>query len=221
MKQAEATLNGALQLPVQQATHAAGLMDALPAVASPLEKLLAQAQQTRGLVCEARLAVQQAEAQVRLARSQRSPTLALTAAYDETSGAVFPGNTSFVNLVAQLPLIDYGTIRNQVRENQHTVLEKQNNLGSTLESVDVAVRSAYETYQGTFQNASVFASDVLAPSQELVKMTQAGYEQGLIPFLQILNAEQTLRQARLQYAQLLLTGRQALDALEAAVGAPF
>lgn len=101
---------------------------------------------------------------------------------------------------------------------QAVVEEKRKALDGARLAVSSSVKSALDSYQAALANVETYREKVLQPTEELMAMTRFGYGQGALPFLQVLNAQQTWRTARSQHFSLLLAGRQALDALEAAVG---
>jgi len=209
LKQAQDTLNPLLGLAAHTPLKATGVME-LPALKLIYERLEKQAS-TNPKIMMALKDVEQNQTMVKLDRLQNSPTPTLFYNYDTTVRMYTVGGA------LQFP-IDLGQLHDATRGQIETVREKESTLNGALLSVSSSLKNAYDSYQGALDNASTFETKVLGPSEELVKITELGFTNGALPFLQLLTAQQTLKNARTQYLGLLLSGHQALDALEAATG---
>jgi cobalt-zinc-cadmium efflux system outer membrane protein len=211
---AQNTLAPLLNLPAHQPLKAEGLIT-LPVLTATYEQLLSTAQQANPSILQAQKTLEQARYNVMLARSQANPTPGISYQNDLS-------NTQFYFFGATLAFpIDWGAIKYNVRQQQSTVQEKQFALDNAVTAVTAAVKTAFDNFRAAAQNASTYRAEVLEPSEQLMKATQLGFTYGALPYLNVLNAQQTLRQARAQYLTLLLTGFQAHHALEAAVGHAF
>lgn len=218
-KQARTGLNALLEVPATNPTEVQGSLE-LPALVPELPTLQRMALEARPLLLAARKAVEQAQQQVRLTRIQRNPALSATAVFD-LSPVNSAGNPYYFGVTLSYPLFDYGQIGYQAERDKRAVTEKEKGLNVALVAVEAAVKTAYDNYQAAWRNASTYQQKVLAPSEKAMQMTEFGYRQGALGYPQVLTAQQTLKSARIQYVSLLLAGRQALDALEAAVGKPL
>lgn len=214
LKQAENALQPLLGYRASETVGVEG-EPALPALALVFASLEATAQELSPAVEIAQKTLEQSETQVKLARSAALPAPAVSYTYDLHTTPLY-----WIGATVTVPL-DWGQIRYGVRQQLETVAEKRHALDSARITASNAVKTAYDNYQSALLNIETYRTTVLEPSEELMKMTQFGYQEGALPFLQVLNAEATLRQARTQYYTLLLSGHQALDALEAAVGRDF
>ncbi|HEY4003161.1 MAG TPA: TolC family protein [Candidatus Xenobia bacterium] len=210
VNQAHITLDGLLA--PQTSGELEGSM-VLPDVPTDLDKLTRLAHDTRGLMRSAQANVQQALDQVHQVGSLRNPSPSFFFDYDLVNTSLYS-----YGLNISIPIVDWGQLRHQIRNARETVGEKRANLEQTTINIDGAVAAALDNYRTALQNASTFQTQVLEPSETLMKMTQAGFDKGALTYLQVLTAEQTLKGARAQYESLLQSGHQALDALEASVG---
>jgi cobalt-zinc-cadmium efflux system outer membrane protein len=156
-------------------------------------------------------AVKQSSLARRLAEQQGNPQPNLYAAYD----LVRPSYV--VQLTLSIPL-DWGAIRNDVREKRESEKEKEQTLYGEQLALSAELRSAFESYEAAFDNASSYQEDVLKPSEESTRITEYGYRRGAIPFLQLLTSEQQLSSIRKDYIERQLAVHLALNALEALVG---
>lgn len=214
LHQAQATLAPLLGLSAAQSLEASGAFE-LPSMSAEFSTLLAVAERLHPQIFQAAEAEKQQETQVAIARNQFSPTPSMFYNYDVTNITQTP--LYLFGLSLSIP-IDFGQMRNQVAQQVAAVQEKQYALQAAQLSVASSVKGSWDAYQAAMTNASVYKTKVLDPSEQLLTMTRYGFNEGAVPYLNVLNAEQTLRQARLQYLTLLQSGHQALDALEAAVG---
>ena len=64
-------------------------------------------------------------------------------------------------------------------------------------------------------------ADILAPSATLLNMAQIGYKQGATGILPVIDAETTLRNARIGYINSLLAVYKARAEIQAATGLPL
>lgn len=190
----------------------------LPVLNHEVDHLVERARHNHPQIKIATRTLEQSKAQIKVAETQRNPSPQFSYLYDATTLTHAP----VYYLGAQLSFpIDYGQIRNNVLQQRVTVSEKQAALEDAHLSVEGTVRAAWATWLAASTTAASYKQKVLEPSEQVLKITEYGYREGAVPYLQVLTAQQNLKQARSQYASLLQTGHQALDALETAVGAPL
>lgn len=159
----------------------------------------------------AREAVKQSVHSRVLAEQQNNPQPNLFAVYDMIRPSYL------VQLTLSIPL-DWGAIRNDVRQKIEVEREKEQALYTEQLALSADLRSAYEAYQAAFDNATGYQEDVLKPSEESTRITEYGYRRGAIPFLQLLTSQQQLSSIRKDFIDRQLSVHLALDALEALVG---
>ena len=186
-----------------------------PELNTSYEALEASALASHPQIRAAQETAAQARMQVRLARSQANPTLGISYTRDLSTTQLY----CFAGTVS-IPL-DWGQIRDTVRQQQRAELEKKEALRSATLTVNASLRTAFFNFEAAVLNVKSYREDVLDPSEHLMADTQRDFASGKASYLQLLNAQQTLRLARTQYLQLLLTGRLAFDAVEAVSGTPL
>lgn len=219
LKQAQAALAPILSMPATEPLQAQGGAD-LPEVRLVFDRLSNDAQANHPQIVMAIKTVEQSQLQVHATRSQINPTPSVSYVYDP-GPVLFGGPVTGPEYIwlGQLSFpLDWGQIRYGVRQQQAVVKANQETLQATRLSIASNVKSAWEGWLTAKENASTYLKKVLDPSEKLVTITTRGFKSGALPLLQLVVAEQNLRTARTQYYALLLTGHQALDALEAAVG---
>lgn len=146
-----------------------------------------------------------------LSQQQTNPTPAASFAYD----LLRP--TYVFGLSLSVPL-DWGAIRNEVKQKEAVERERQHLLDNQRRSLTTQVQSAFQAYQGALQNARTYHQDVLLPAEELTRITEFGYRQSAVPYLQYLNVEQQLSAIRREQVDRQLAVRKALHQLELVVG---
>ena len=121
-----------------------------------------------------------------------------------------------VQAAVTVPLSDGGLGRAQVREAEAALSGAQAQEETARRAVLVAVSAAYLTAQSTRSQvaAALVARDVAQISYD---KTRLGYENGLFPLSDVLNAQAALRQAQIAYTQALYDAAVALGALNAAL----
>lgn len=146
-----------------------------------------------------------------LAETNANPTPGISAAYD----LLRP--TYVIQLTLSIPL-DWGSIRNDVRQKQEAEREKEQLLESEKQSLSSEILTSYQAYRSAYQNASTFREEVLKPAEESARITEYGYTKGAVPYYQLLTVQQQLASVRKEYIDRQLSTHTALNALEAAVG---
>lgn len=159
----------------------------------------------------AREAVEQSSASRKLAEQQNNPTPGLSATYD----MVRPSYV--VQLTLSIP-IDWGIIRNDVRQKIEVEREKEQLLYQEQLTLASELKASFEAYKAAYENASAYLEEVLKPSEESAQITEYGYRRGAISYLQQLTTQQQLSSVRQDYIERQLAVHLALNALEAAVG---
>ena len=121
-----------------------------------------------------------------------------------------------VQAAVTVPLSDGGLGRAQVREAEAALSGAQAQEETARRTVLVTVSAAYLTAQSTRSQvaAALVARDVAQISYD---KTRLGYENGLFPLSDVLNAQAALRQAQIAYTQALYDAAVALGALNAAL----
>ncbi len=213
VKQARATLNSQMgrapDTPVDTSE---------PLAYTPLNVDLAQLQTRAEL---ARPEIRSGEAQerelsatVKMQRSLYTPDLLLGT--DARFRSVQLGFTA--------PLFDFGSIRGAVRKAREDVLAQRAETEQTRQQVRLGVQNAYDALQQARKSVLLYNNrerGILARSTSLLERVQQGYSLGASTVLDLITAQDTLRQARNSYYTALGNYRQAIAQVETAIGQPI
>lgn len=209
LRQAQAKLAPLLALAPQSQIETDGHL-APPACEFLYEKLVEMARLHPRLQA-AEEALEQSAWQRKLAEQQSNPTPGILAVYD------LQQPSWLVQLTLSIP-IDWGGIRNDVRNKAEAEKEKSEFLYSERFALASDLRASFEAYQAAYLNATTYVDGVLKPAEESTRITEFGYKRGAVPFLQLLAAQQQQVSVRKDFIDRQLSVHLALDALEAAVG---
>lgn len=177
------------------------------------ETLLARLEQTAELRL-ARLQIEQREADLGLARSQRIPdlTVSLGSQYSESDRE----RINVVGVSMPLPLFD---------RNQGNVLAAARRADQALDlrnGAELRLRSevvqAVAQWQVAAREVQAFDRSILPAAQQAVDAATRGFERGKFSFLEVLDAQRTLVAARTQYLQAQAQGSDARVRLERLFG---
>jgi outer membrane protein len=181
------------------------------------EEARAQALKSNPDVRAAEANVSASELARRVAGLAREPTYALQAS-DTRSGDV----TSFsrldtVQATITIPLSDGGLAKAQVKEADAALAQVQAQAAAARRTAEAAVSAAYLNAQSGLRQI-----DAARRAQEIAQTTYdktiRGYQAGLFPLTDVLNAQSALTQARIAYTQALYDAAAALAALNNAMG---
>ncbi len=187
--------------------------DNLPALDLPtLEQLQTQAAANRPLLKSATAQTKSSDFAVRGAEAARFPDLGLD--YQRS----FQTTLDSVVLTASFPLFDFGSIRHSIRSarearKQNEALELQ-----TRQQIEAQVAQAHADLQLALESAADYKKEILDPSVTLLGIVQLGYKQGATGILPVIDAEATIRNARVGYINSLLAIYKAQDETLAATG---
>lgn len=158
-----------------------------------------------------------AEAAVNLARLSRAPDVFLQAIDIRSTDQTSFSRVDTVQASVTLPLSDGGLAKAQAREAASALTQARLQIEAARRVAVAAVSAAYLTAQsarGQVASAGI-AQSVAAISYS---KTVQGYESGLFPFSDVLNAQTALTQARIAYAQAVYSAAVAASGLSSAVG---
>ena len=187
---------------------------ALPAPQLPvLKELIAQAIGSRPLLLSAAEQSRAAGYAVRQAEASRFPDLGID--YQRSLQTSFDTVLFSVNF----PLFDFGSVSQSVRaaKKARDQVEAQERL--TRLQVEQQVEQAYSDLELALQSATDYKKEILDPSVTLLDMAQLGYRQGATGILPVIDAESTIRNARVGYINSVAAVYRAQDEVLAATGA--
>lgn len=178
-------------------------------------QLLAIASDNRSEIKLAQSRIITAKNQLKSARLQSIPDLALqgrkTTMREEGGIAV----------VVSLPIIDWGSAGNERKSCENLIKAREKECEAAQRKVAVEVSQALKRLKTASGIVVQFRSGTLEKAQQLNKMTQKGYEAGVLNYLELLESHRTMRLTELSYRNALTEYSKALAQLEWAIGSPL
>ena len=153
----------------------------------------------------AELAMEVANQEVRVRRGGHLPTLGLTLSYenDDTEGSLFGGGSQVETQIARMdlniPIYRGGRVASEVREGEQLIEVSRSQHDQVRRQLDREVRSGYQSIL-TAMSRERALSESLRTNERIVESRQVGYESGLTPLLDLLDAERELFFARSELA---------------------
>ncbi len=175
-----------------------------------LTSLQEQALRTRPEIRSAEAARHALEAEVGLQRSQSYPDVVV--ATDLRARQVEVGFA--------LPLFDLGSIRGAVHKAKEDVQVQRAQEQQTRQQVLLDVQSAYLALDVAARTVRSFEDGILPRAESLLKRIEQGYGLGANTVLDLIDAQETYRTTRNDYANAIGNYAQAEAQLERAIGAP-
>jgi cobalt-zinc-cadmium efflux system outer membrane protein len=213
-----AALNVLLARPPMAPLNLADNLSALPAPPDlipqlpDLATLTSKALQTRSLVKGAKAQVQAADFTMKQTEASRYPDVSI----DYERSVQMSSQSVVVALHA--PILDFGSIRDSIKAAEEAERQAKAQEAQVEQQVAQQTSQAYTDYTQAVKLAASFQTDILQPSITLLSMAQLGYKQGGTGILPVLDAESTLRNARIGYVSSLQALYKARDEIDAAVG---
>lgn len=182
----------------------------------PLDRkaLSASAVNNRPEIASARAQLSAAQGQIQAARLLRAPDLALQArreSFDRNSDGG-------VAVAISLPVLDWGSAGAEKRRAQIAAQSREKRLEAARNEVLLDVEQAVQRASTASQIVREYQGGVVAKSEELAVMARKGYEKGANNYLEVLEAQRTLRSIRSDYYSALAEYAKALAQLEWAAG---
>lgn len=172
------------------------------------DSLLREALEHRPEIASARANVRALSSTVAMQRAQSAPDLTL--ASDAGSQRLFIGFS--------MPLVDFGSIRGSVRKAQRDVDVARTQLAQTESSVRLDVRLAVLSVRQAEAIVNKIRTEVLARAIDLRVRIEKGFALGGNTILEVIDAQQTERSTRLDYASALADLARARAQLDRATG---
>jgi len=213
VKVARANLNIALGRKPEEPVDALEPLEYAP-VQPNLQDLQSQASSNRPEVKSAEFNRDALKANVGLQRSQYYPNLVVgTDLRLIKTGVLLVGFT--------MPLFDFGSIRGAVRQGKKNVEAQTAEITLQQQQVRQDVATAFESLIVAEGTVDAFQHGMVPQAEGLERKIEQGYVLGGNTILDLLDAQSTLRAARIAYYGAIGNYRQALAQLERAVGLPL
>lgn len=154
-------------------------------------------------------------AQVQVLRRQRLPDIELQARRSSVTGS----GTIALRAVIVVPLFDFGSNKRERRALEAEVRAQEATITLLRSQAAAQVEQALIRLGQQRQTVERYRSGILPLTVDLLRKTQIGYAQGASTYLEVLDAQRTLRQVQTEYLQALVGTRTQEAALESALGA--
>lgn len=195
-----------------------GELPPLPTTLEPLahEPAIRQAQAARAEVGVSEALREQFRQEGRLARSQGRPDLVPQI---RTGSLTRGGGSTGVGIGITLPLFDYGSRRNRVRQAEESARAQEARLAATRNQIGQEVQQAATRVRAAEAVIRDFQGGVLDQTRRLVEASRTGFQAGLTTVVQLLEAQRTYRAVFADYTNALADYAEARAELERATGA--
>lgn len=193
--------------------HAQGDVGTIPAVTSisDLTALLENAPAMR----LAQLEISAREGMTKVEQSKATPNITLSAGVinNQELGGL---NQALLGLSVPIPLFD----RNQgnVQEAVSRQYKAQDALHALRTQMQTSLATQYERLSAAKQASEFLRSEILPGAQSAFDAANKGFSAGKFGFLDVLDAQRTLFQAKTQYIQALLEAHQSVAEIERILG---
>lgn len=214
LAQAEASMNGLLNRPHDTdvaATDPLTFSDVTP----DRTALLASALGSRPEVSAANAQVAAARGGIQAAKLRRTPDIALQA----RRGTFEAGSDGGIAVAVLLPVLDWGSVKADVRRAEIVTQSQEKQLEATRNSVALDVEHSIQLVNTSSQVVREYQGGILGKSEELAQMARTGYEKGATGYLEVLEAQRTLRSTKAAYYSALANHAKSIALLAWASGA--
>lgn len=186
-----------------------------PAESFDLQDLASKALESRPDLLAARLRTRASEAGLKVANREATlPDFSVSADYWQIPGAE---DGYGVMVSVNLPWLT-GKHRAEVAKMEHLLRADQAAVDTVRNRALFEVRDAYLRVEAARKSAVLFKGELLPRSNQSVEVSRANYEKDKASFLDLLDAERSLRDIKLKYYQALAQYEAAVADLERAVG---
>lgn len=192
-----------------------GRLDALPAL--PERTALSQRLAASPTLARARLEVDRRQALAQVERSRRIPDITLNMGVKRSEE--LGRNQAIVGVSIPLPFFD----RNQgnILEALRRTDKARDELAATETRLNSELAQAFEQLDVARQESSALQQEVLPGAQSAYDAATKGFEAGKFNFLEVLDAQRTLLQAKSQYLRALAEAHRAAAEVDRLVGTPY
>jgi outer membrane protein TolC len=176
---------------------------------------------TRPDIVGAQATLESRQAQVRAISRQRYPDIELQLRRGSFFGQGYGSSPSSTALraVITVPIFDFGSISREKKAAQAEVRGQQAQITLLRQQAAAQVEQALIRLGQQRQTVSQYRTVIVPQTLDLLRKTQIGYAVGASTFLEVLDAQRTLRQVQTEYLQALVGTRTSEAALESALGA--
>jgi outer membrane protein TolC len=183
-----------------------------------LKTFIGQALPRHPEVQRAEADVDAAKARVRIAESQRKPTVVLNSAAGVQDYSLPPTSDTYLfSLTARIPFRDGGQSRAEIAEAKAALASAQATLTQIQRGVESKIAQAWHLAQSAQEQIKA-AQEAMPPALESLRLAEEQYRLGLRSLLDVNDAQVQLRTAQTNLAQAVFNYRVAEAQLQQAAG---
>jgi cobalt-zinc-cadmium efflux system outer membrane protein len=197
--------------PYPSFSSAQGSVETISAL-PPLEQLYQQLDQAPALL-QAKLEVDTRQALVDVEKTKATPDIAVTLGTKHNSQI---DNQAVIGLA--IPLMVFDQNQGNIHEALSRVDKARAEVTALRIQLQAALARAYEQLQAARVTAESYEKAILPGARSAFEAARKGFEFGKFDFLELLDAERTLIQARTQYIDAMLQGHQAVADIKRILG---
>ncbi len=164
-----------------------------------LESMLSMLDGRHPRVLAAAERVEAAEHRLEQARAGRHPDIGARVAY----GYDGEFDEHIVEAGVILPLTLYDRNQGGILKARYEVSAAREDAKAVLNDLRAALAGSYERYMSARQQAAAFETRIVEPAARSLEQTREGYTAGRLAFLDLLDAQRTLAQARVARLELM------------------
>ncbi len=176
---------------------------------------LLAAQTSRPDLLSARAILESKQAQVAEIGRQRLPQFELQARRSSSFGRE---GSYAARAVITTPLFDLGSIRREKKAAQSEVQAQQSQIRLLESQAGVQLEQALISLDQQQATVERYRSGIVPETLDLLRKMQIGFAQGASSYLEVLEAQRTLRQVQAEYLEALVGVRTSQAQLESALG---
>jgi len=154
---------------------------------------------------------------VRAIGRQRYPDIELQVRRGSFFGQGASGTA--LRAVITAPIFDFGSIGREKKAAQAEVRGQQAQISLLRQQATAQVEQALIRLAQQQQTVATYRTEIVPQTLDLLRKTQIGYAVGASTYLEVIDAQRTLRQVQTEYLQALVGTRTSQAALESALGA--
>jgi len=178
--------------------------------------------EARPLLDVERERMEAARTRLDLAKKQYYPDFKLGAAYGfrdatDPTGRNLPDLASF-RLSINLPIFSASKQSKAVDQRSSDYFQRKHAFNNSLRGVQAAIARNHTQYQSAREQVSLYGTAIIPQAQQTVAAMLSAYQVNQVDFLNVLNAQIMLYNARISYWEALSNAKQSLANLAASVG---
>ncbi|MCW3099855.1 MAG: outer membrane protein [Chthonomonadaceae bacterium] len=217
---AGAALNTMLGLPPDAPLSA---LSPLSLLSAPIDEpaLLRQALASRAEIAGVEAAREGYQQEARLARAEGRPDLAPQIRFGSLVRGVpdaRSGNGFGIGIGLSLPIFDYGSRRNRIRQAEEAARAQTDRITATQNQVRQEVTQAVARLRAAQTVAATYQAGVLDRAKRLLDASQTGFQEGQTSIVAVLEARRTYAAVQTEYLNALNNAALSRADLERAVG---